>query len=75
MEEEYIIVDKPRTSENPTSNTILKHIHGVLSDLVWTYNIKDTYIDKGDLWLVILVAVEFTVRSAKMVEMVILRGN
>ena len=58
---EYRILDNPISSENPNSNAILEWVHSVLGNLVWTYTIKETYIDKDDLWLVILSAALFAV--------------
>ena len=37
-EEEYGILANTSTSENQTSDAVLKWIHKVLDDLVWTYN-------------------------------------
>ena len=54
---------KPRTSENPTSNTILERIHRVLENLVRTFNITQTHFDKDDPWLVILAAEESAIPS------------
>ena len=66
---EYKIVDNQSTSENPTSNVILKQIHQVLDNLVRTYNIKDTYIDQDCPWYEILAAATFTIFStAKMLK-------
>ena len=46
-----------------TFNKILEQIHQALGNLVRTFNIKDTYVDKDNPWLVILSAEEFTIRS------------
>ena len=54
IEIEYGINPKPSTSENPMSNAILEHINMVQVDLVWTYNISQTYIDKYNPWSGIL---------------------
>ena len=63
IEEEYGITAKPSTSVNPTYNAILEQIHQVLINLVWTYNIKNTYVDKENSWLVILPAAAFEINS------------
>ena len=59
IEIEYGIIAKPSTLGNPTFNAILKRIHQVIGNLVRTYNIKETYVDKDDPWLGILAASEF----------------
>ena len=46
IEEEYGIVAKPSNLVNTTSNARLECITQVLGNLVHTYNIKETYIDK-----------------------------
>ena len=56
---------KPRTSENPTSNNILKQIHQVLGNLVQTCNMTQTYVDKYDPWLGILAAASFAIHPTK----------
>ena len=48
---------------NPTSNTILEWIHLVLGNLVWNFNISETYVEKYDLWSGILAAAAFAIRS------------
>ena len=63
IETEYRINSKPGTLENPTSNAILKRIHQVLVNIVGTFNIKETYIDKYDPRLGILATAEFAIFS------------
>ena len=48
---------------NTTSNAILEHIHQVMGNLVQTYTITQTYIDKDDPWSGIMTAAEFTMIS------------
>ena len=45
------------------SNAVLKQIHQVLGNLVQTFNISQTYIDKNDPWTVILDAAAFAIFS------------
>ena len=45
------------------SNAVLKQIHQVLGNLVQTFNISQTYIDKNDLWTGILAAAAFSLLS------------
>ena len=54
----YRITFKPNTSGNTISNEVLERIHQVLGNIVWTFNKKQTYIDKDYPWTVILAAVE-----------------
>ena len=61
IEAEYRITSKPSTLVNPTSNEILEWIHQVLGNLVHTFNIKETYAEKDDPWLVILAAAAFAI--------------
>ena len=49
---------------NPTSNEIFKRIHLVLGNLVNTYNIKYTYVDKYEPWMGIFEAELCVVNSA-----------
>ena len=56
IEEEYSILSNPSTSGNTTSNAIVEQIHMFLGNLMQTYNIKDTNIDKDDPCLRILAA-------------------
>ena len=65
IEREYGITAKPSTSGNPTSNAILERIHQFLGNLERTFNIKKTYVDGNDPWLVILAAESFSVFSTK----------
>ena len=45
---EYRITAKPNTSGNPTSKEILERINQVLENLLQTYNICETYVEKDD---------------------------
>ena len=49
-EKEYRITAKPSSPGNPTSNVILEIIHSVLGSILWTYNIKYTYVYDHDPW-------------------------
>ena len=60
---EYGITSKPSTSGNPMYNAILERIHQVLVNLVQTFNIQQTYIDKNDPWTGILSAASFAICS------------
>ena len=53
IEAEYEISSKPRTLENPMSNTGLEQIQQILGNIVRTYNITQNYVDKDEPWLVI----------------------
>ena len=58
-----MITAKPSTSVNPTSNSILERICQVLENLVWNFNIKQTFVDGDDTWFGILPADEFIIIS------------
>ena len=60
IEKEYGITDKPSTSGNPMSNTILERIHQVLGNIVRNFNISNhTFVEENDLWAGILSAAAF----------------
>ena len=44
-------------------NAILERIQKVLGNLVQTFNIQQTYVEKNDPWKGILGAAAFTIRS------------
>ena len=48
---------------NPISNAILEQIHQVIGNLVRTFNIQQTYVEKNDPWKEILAAAEFEIFS------------
>ena len=43
------------------SNAVLERIHQVLGNLVQTFNIQQTYVEKYDPWLSILAAAAFVI--------------
>ena len=45
------------------SNAVLERIHQVLGNLVQTFNIHQTYVDKNDPWTGILAAAAFVICS------------
>ena len=47
------------------SNAILERIHQVLGNLVRTFNISHTYVEKYDLWTGILAAAEFGIQLTR----------
>ena len=61
IEELYRITAQPSTSVNPMYNAVLERIHQVLRNLVNTFNISQTNIDKNDPWMEILAAAEFAI--------------
>ena len=44
------------------SNAVLEQIHQVLVNLVHTFNINQTYVDKYDPWTVISAEAAFAIR-------------
>ena len=61
IKKQDVIKAKSRSSGNPISNAILKRTHFVLVNLVWKYNIQETYVYKYDQWMGILAAITFSV--------------
>ena len=61
IETEYGMTFKPSTWGNPTSNAILEQIHQVLWNIVWDFNIKETYVDEDYPWLGILSEAAFVI--------------
>ena len=55
------IKSKSRSSGNPIYNAILKIIHLVLVNLLWKYNIQETYVYKYDPCMGILADITFSV--------------
>ena len=60
-----LTVAKPSTLGNSVSNIVLGEILQVLGNLVRTYNINKTYVDKDDLWSGILTAAAFVIFSTE----------
>ena len=60
---EYGIKAKPASSRNLQANVIIEQNYQVLGDIVWTYNLQETYVDDSEPWMVILAETDFTVRS------------
>ena len=58
----------PSTLGNYMSNIVLEQIRHVLRNLVQTYNINKTYIEKDELWSDILTVtgLEFCLKSHKL---------
>ena len=56
IEIEYRITAKPITLGNPMSNAILERIQQVLGNILRTFNIQQTYVDKNVPWTGILAA-------------------
>ena len=64
IEMEHRMTEKPRTSGNPMSNTVLKRINQVLGNLVRNFNTStQTYADEDDMWTGILSAAAFSIFS------------
>ena len=48
IEAEYGITAKPSTLVNPMYNEVLERIHQVIGNIVRTFNISQTYVDKNE---------------------------
>ena len=62
---EYGIIAKPSTLVNPMFNVVLEQIHQVIVNLVRNFKMNQSYVDKDDIWSVILAAAAFEIHSAK----------
>ena len=62
IETEYGITAKPSTLGNPMSNAVFERIHQVIENIVRTFNIYQTYVDKDELWSGILYAAAFLIQ-------------
>ena len=63
IEIEYRITAKLSTLGNPMSNAILERINQVLGNLMRTLNVQQTYVEKNDPLIGILVAAAFGIFS------------
>jgi hypothetical protein len=62
IEEDYGITSRPITIQNPQANSIIEHVHQVMSNIVHTYELKEnTYIDEDNPWAGILAATAFAI--------------
>ena len=75
IEEEYGITSKPSTLVNNLSNVILECTYRVLGNLVRTFNISQTYVDKNYPWTDILAAAEFAIHSTINRQKIIVWAN
>ena len=63
VEQEYGIMTKHASSDNPQAKSTIERIHQVLGNLVHSYNLQETYVEYSDPWMVLLAAAAFAVRS------------
>ena len=75
IETECRITAKPSTLVNPMSHAILERIHQVLGNLLRTFNIQQTYVDKNDLCAGTLGAAAFVIRSTTNRQKVYIPGQ
>ena len=55
--------EKPTSSHNPQAKTIVERVHGVLNDMLRTFELEELEIKKGDLWTEFLTICTFAIRS------------
>ena len=65
IERKYRITTKLSASGNPTSNAILERVHQVLGNIVRSFNIIETYVDKYYPLLGILADAESVICATK----------
>ena len=63
IEDEYRINAKPSTSGNSISDKILERIHQALGNIVRTFDVQQTYVDKNDPCPGILDTATYTIFS------------
>ena len=59
MTKDYGITKNPITVRNPQANSIIERIHQTIGNMIRTFSVHDTYLDKSDPWTGILAAVMF----------------
>ena len=62
MKNEYIIISKFVTAANPQANSLIEKIQQVISSLVHTFNLKNTYLEKDNPRSGIIEATDFVLR-------------
>ena len=63
VKDEYGIKSKPITVRNPQANAIIERVHQVIANMIRTFELESTYMDKEDPWSGILAATAYAVRS------------
>ena len=62
VKKDYGIRSRPITIQNPQANSIIEHVHQVVSNMVHTYELEEnTYIDEDNPWAGILAATAFVI--------------
>ena len=59
----YGIKRKPTSSHNPQANAIVERVHGVLNDMLRTFELEELEIKKDDPWTEFLTSCAFAIRS------------
>ena len=57
-----MVFKNPYSPRNPQANDIIEIIHQVLVNLVYTYNLQETYVEESDPWIGILAAYAFAIK-------------
>ena len=61
---DYGIKRKIISTRNPQANAIVEHVHQMLGNLIWSFELQDNpYIDMDDPWSGILAAASFAMHS------------
>ena len=61
--DEYGIVCKPITTRNPQSNAIIERVHQTLSNMIRSFQLHKTILDKDDTWSGMLSACMYAIRA------------
>eukprot|EP00957_Ditylum_brightwellii_P153331 11669436-Ditylum_brightwellii.AAC.1 len=59
----YRVKKRPTTVRNPQANSITERIHWTIGNMIRTFEVHSTDIDKKDPWTGILSAVRFATRA------------
>ena len=63
IEKDYGITHQPITTRNPQANFILQCAHQTISNILRTFQVNNSKIDKDDPWSIIMSAVIFVMQS------------
>ena len=60
---DYNIKPKVITTRNPQANAIIERVHQTIGNILRTFNVNETVLDKDDPWSGILSATAFAIRN------------
>ena len=73
---DYSIKRKIISTQNPQANAIVEHVHKMLGNLIWSFELQDNpYIDMDDPWLGTLAAASFAMCSTYHTTLYVMPGQ